>query len=157
MRHPLEGPFAEDAAASRVPVINGGDGANEHSSQALLDLYTVRRELHARGRGIDGLRIAVVGDLRYGRAVHSLLKLLALFDRVSVHLVSPPGLEAPADVVAVLVDGGYAVEVYHNLGDGGRTLLQAQRLDGVEHPLLLRSDGNADDADDVPLAWETAV
>ena len=118
MRHPQEGSVAEFAAASRVPVINGGDGANEHPSQALLDLYTVRRELHARGRGIDGLRIAVVGDLRYGRAVHSLLKLLALFDQVSVHLVSPPGLEAPADVVAVLVDGGHAVEVYHDLGDG---------------------------------------
>ena len=118
MRHPQEGSVAEFAAASRVPVINGGDGANEHPSQALLDLYTVRRELRARGRAIDGMRIAVVGDLRYGRAVHSLLKLLALFDQVSVHLVSPPGLEAPEDVIAVLRDGGHAVEVYHDLGKG---------------------------------------
>lgn len=118
MRHPQEGSVAEFATASRVPVINGGDGANEHPSQALLDLYTVRQELRARGRGIDGLRIAVVGDLRYGRAVHSLLKLLALFDQVSVHLVSPPGLEAPEGVIAVLRDGGHAVEVYHDLGKG---------------------------------------
>ena len=118
MRHPQEGSVAEFATASRVPVINGGDGANEHPSQALLDLYTVRQELRARGRGIDGLRIAVVGDLRYGRAVHSLLKLLALFDQVSVHLVSPPGLEAPEDVIAALRDGGHAVEVYHDLGKG---------------------------------------
>ncbi|MDE0423179.1 MAG: aspartate carbamoyltransferase [Gammaproteobacteria bacterium] len=118
MRHPEEGSVAEFATASRVPVINGGDGANEHPSQALLDLYTVRRELRARGRAIDGFRIAVVGDLRFGRAVHSLLKLLALFDQVTVHLVSPPGLETPDDVVAVLQDGGHAVEVYHDLGAG---------------------------------------
>ncbi|MCY3841549.1 MAG: aspartate carbamoyltransferase [Gammaproteobacteria bacterium] len=118
MRHPQEGSVAEFATASRVPVINGGDGANEHPSQALLDLYTVRQELRACGRTIDGLRIAVVGDLRYGRAVHSLLKLLALFDQVSVHLVSPPGLEAPEGVIAVLRDGGHAVEVYHDLGKG---------------------------------------
>ena len=118
MRHPKEGSVAEFASASRVPVINGGDGANEHPTQALLDLYTVRQELHARGRGIDGLRIAVVGDLRYGRAVHSLLKLLALFDDVMVHLVSPPGLEAPKDVLAVLIDGGHHVAVYHDLGEG---------------------------------------
>ncbi|MCY4058827.1 MAG: aspartate carbamoyltransferase [Gammaproteobacteria bacterium] len=118
MRHPQAGSVAEFATASRVPVINGGDGANEHPSQALLDLYTVRQEMRARGCGIDGLRIAVVGDLRYGRAVHSLLKLLALFDQVSVHLVSPPGLEAPEGVIAVLRDGGHAVEVYHDLGKG---------------------------------------
>ena len=118
MRHPEMGSVAEFATASRVPVINAGDGANEHPSQALLDLYTVRQEIRTRGRSIDGLRIAVVGDLKYGRAVHSLLKLLALFDGVSVHLVSPPGLEAPDDVVASLLDGGHAVEVYHDLGEG---------------------------------------
>ncbi len=118
MRHPEVGSVAEFATASRVPVINAGDGANEHPSQALLDLYTVRQEIRTRGRSIDGLRIAVVGDLKYGRAVHSLLKLLALFDGVSVHLVSPPGLEAPDDVVASLLDGGHAVEVYHDLGEG---------------------------------------
>ena len=118
MRHPEIGSVAEFATASRVPVINAGDGANEHPSQALLDLYTVRQEIRTRGRSIDALRIAVVGDLKYGRAVHSLLKLLALFDGVSVHLVSPPGLEAPDDVVASLLDGGHAVEVYHDLGEG---------------------------------------
>ena len=118
MRHPEAGSVAEFATASRVPVINAGDGANEHPSQALLDLYTVRQEIRTRGRSIDGLRIAVVGDLKHGRAVHSLLKLLALFDGVSVHLVSPPGLEAPDDVVASLLDSGHAVEVYHDLGEG---------------------------------------
>ena len=116
MRHPSEGAVAEFAEASRVPVLNGGDGANEHPSQALLDLYTVRRELGARG--IDGLRIALVGDLRHGRAVHSLLKLLVLFDDIAIHLVSPPGLEAPADIVAALHRRGHRVEAFHDLEDG---------------------------------------
>ena len=68
MRHQLEGSVDEFAVASRVPVINGGDGANEHPSQALLDLYTIRKEMKDRGKDIDGIRIALVGDLRYGRA-----------------------------------------------------------------------------------------
>ena len=118
MRHPAEGAVAEFARASRVPVMNGGDGANEHPSQALLDLYTVRSELAGRGHGIDGLRIAVIGDLRYGRAVHSLLKLLALFDDVSAHLVSPPGLEAPPEITDALRRRGHKVEVFHALEDG---------------------------------------
>ena len=120
MRHPTAGAVADFASASRVPVVNGGDGANEHPSQALLDLYTVRRELAARRRGVDGLRIALVGDLRYGRAVHSLLKLLALFDEVSIHLVSPPGLEAPPGIVANLRQRGHRLEVFHELEDGIR-------------------------------------
>ena len=120
MRHPTAGAVADFASASRVPVMNGGDGANEHPSQALLDLYTVRRELAARGVGVDGLRIALVGDLRYGRAVHSLLKLLALFDDVSIHLVSPPGLEAPAEVVARLRERGHKLALFHELEHGIR-------------------------------------
>ena len=120
MRHPTAGAVADFASASRVPVVNGGDGANEHPSQALLDLYTVRRELAARQRGVDGLRIALVGDLRYGRAVHSLLKLLALFDEVSIHLVSPPGLEAPPRIVANLRQRGHRLDVFHELEDGIR-------------------------------------
>ncbi|MFV0477087.1 MAG: aspartate carbamoyltransferase [Parahaliea sp.] len=111
MRHPAEGSVAEFAAASRVPVINGGDGANEHPSQALLDLYTIRKELAGRGRGIDGLRIAMVGDLRYGRTVHSLCKLLALFNKVQVVLVSPQELQMPADVVEILRQAGHEVLV----------------------------------------------
>ena len=120
MRHPTAGAVAEFASASRVPVLNGGDGANEHPSQALLDLYTVRRELAAQGRGVDGLRIALVGDLRYGRAVHSLLKLLALFEDVSIHLVSPPGLETPPEIVAGLRQRGHRLRSFHELEDGIR-------------------------------------
>ena len=118
MRHPTAGSVKEFAQASRVPVINGGDGSNEHPTQALLDLYTIRKELADRGARIDGLRIAVVGDLRYGRAVHSLLKLLALFDNVTVNLVSPPDLTAPEDSVRDLETKGHHVETFHNLEEG---------------------------------------
>ena len=109
MRHPAEGSVAEFAAASRVPVINGGDGSNEHPSQALLDLYTIRSELAALGRGIDGLRIAMVGDLRFGRTVHSLCKLLRLFDKVQVVLVSPEELQMPGDIVELMRSAGHDV------------------------------------------------
>lgn len=110
MRHPEEGSVAEFAAASRVPVINGGDGANEHPSQALLDLYTIRKELRSQGReDIDGLRIAMIGDLRFGRTVHSLCKLLRLYNNVQIILVSPNELRMPADIVEALRDAGHSV------------------------------------------------
>lgn len=109
MRHPAEGSVAEFAAASRVPVINGGDGSNEHPSQALLDLYTIRNEVAARGRNLDQLRIAMVGDLRYGRTVHSLSKLLCLFPSVQVALVSPQALRMPGDIVEQLRATGHQV------------------------------------------------
>ena len=120
MRHPVAGSVAEFATASRVPVINGGDGSNEHPSQALLDLYTIRKEMAARKSGIDGIRIAVVGDLKNGRAVHSLLKLLRLFDRVSVNLVSPPDLCAPHEVIASLNAREHQVSEFFSLEEGIR-------------------------------------
>ena len=118
MRHAEAGSVAEFASASRSPVINGGDGDNEHPSQALLDLYTITKELASREKGIDELRIAVVGDLKYGRAVHSLLKLLAVFDTVNVNLVSPPGLQAPAEIVELLKTRGHGVSTFDRLEDG---------------------------------------
>ena len=101
--------MAEFAAASRVPVINGGDGANEHPSQALLDLFTIRSELAGRERDLDGLRIAMVGDLRHGRTVHSLSKLLSLFSNLRVSLVSPKALKMPGEVVESLREAGHEV------------------------------------------------
>jgi len=109
MRHPVEGSVAEFAAASRVPVINGGDGSNEHPSQALLDLYTIKSELGTRSRGIDHLRLAMIGDLRYGRTVHSLCKLLCLYRDVRVVLVSPQELRMPEDIVEEMRVAGIVV------------------------------------------------
>jgi aspartate carbamoyltransferase catalytic subunit len=109
MRHELEGSVGEFATASRVPVLNGGDGANEHPSQALLDLYTIRKELQGRGKAIDNLRIALIGDLRYGRAVHSLVKLLCLFNNVQFVLVSPKELALPEKYLKDIQAAGHKV------------------------------------------------
>lgn len=118
MRHPANGSVAEFAGGSRVPVINGGDGANEHPTQALLDLYTIRSELASRGRSIDTLRIAMVGDLRYGRTVHSLSRLFLLFDKVEVRLVSPDELRMPAGIVEALRERGHSVTETDHLESG---------------------------------------
>ncbi len=120
MRHQQEGSVDEFAAASRVPVINGGDGANEHPSQALLDLYTIRKEMADRGKGIDGLRIALVGDLRYGRAVHSLCKLLSLYNDVHFTLVSPPELSLSKDYIDGIKSAGHEVVESDELHSGIR-------------------------------------
>lgn len=111
MRHPQEGSVTEFAEASRVPVINGGDGANEHPSQALLDLYTIKKELQDNGReDIDGLRIALIGDLKFGRTVHSLCKLLKLYKNVTVKLISPKELKMPGDIVEQMRSAGLDVQ-----------------------------------------------
>lgn len=115
MRHPLSGSVAEFAEASRVPVLNGGDGDNEHPTQALLDLYTIRKELKSRGRGIDSLRIALIGDLKYGRTVHSLCKLLCLYKDVHITLVSPAELAMPEAIVEKMREAGHTVTVTDDL------------------------------------------
>lgn len=110
MRHPQAGSVAEFAAASRVPVINGGDGANEHPSQALLDLYTIKKELLHQGRkDVDGLRIALIGDLKFGRTVHSLCKLFTLFKDIHITLISPQELKMPGDIVEAMREAGLTV------------------------------------------------
>ena len=115
MRHPVAGSVAEFAEASRVPVINGGDGSNEHPSQALLDLYTIERELRAKGREIDGLRIAMIGDLKYGRTVHSLCKLLSLYRNITIVLVSPIELQMPEHYLESLRAASHRVIVTDRL------------------------------------------
>lgn len=94
IRHPLEGAARLAAEFASVPVINAGTGAEEHPTQALLDLYTIRREL---GK-IDGLNIVLAGDLRYGRTVHSLAYALSLYN-INLFLVSPPLLRMRKEVL----------------------------------------------------------
>ncbi len=93
LRHPLEGAARLAAEFAQVPIINGGSGAEEHPTQALLDLYTMKKEL---GR-IDGLNIALVGDLRFGRTVHSLAYALSLYD-VRLYFISPELLRMRREV-----------------------------------------------------------
>ena len=94
LRHPLEGSARLAAEFADVPIINAGSGAEEHPTQALLDLYTILKE---KGQ-IDGLNIALMGDLRYGRTVHSLAYALSLYD-VRLHLVSPELLRMRREVL----------------------------------------------------------
>jgi aspartate carbamoyltransferase catalytic subunit len=98
LRHPVEGTAQEAAAISSVPIINAGDGVGEHPTQALLDLYTIRREM---GR-LDRLRVAMIGDLLNGRTIHSLLPLLSLAPGLEVDLVAPDSLRLPEKYVEEL-------------------------------------------------------
>jgi aspartate carbamoyltransferase catalytic subunit len=93
LRHPLEGAARLAAEFSRVPILNGGSGAEEHPTQAMLDLYTMVKE---KGK-IDGLKIALAGDLRYGRTVHSLAYALSLYN-IELYLVSPETLRMRREV-----------------------------------------------------------
>lgn len=90
LRHPMEGAARLASEVSEVPVLNGGDGSNQHPTQTLLDLYTIRK---SAGR-LDGLKVAFMGDLRYGRTVHSLTNALLHFD-VELSFVGPESLRLP--------------------------------------------------------------
>lgn len=108
VRNPVEGSVRQIANATRIPVINAGDGSNEHPTQTLADLYSIKK---CQGK-IDGLNIAMVGDLKYGRTVHSLTKALKHF-RVKLFLVSPKELRMPAG----LLKGSESYEESENLKD----------------------------------------
>lgn len=97
MRHSRVGAAAIAANVSRVPIINGGDGIGEHPTQALLDLYTIKHKLGT----VEDLTVTMVGDLKNGRTVHSLARLLALYG-TKLNYVSPKQLEMPANVVSEL-------------------------------------------------------
>jgi aspartate carbamoyltransferase len=97
LRHPEMGASAIAAKYARKPIINAGDGVGEHPTQALLDLFTILSEL----RRVDGLTVTMLGDLKYGRTVHSLARLLSLFD-VRINYVSPELLRMPPEIIQEL-------------------------------------------------------
>ena len=97
LRHPLEGAAKLAAEFSKVPILNAGTGAEEHPTQAFMDLYTVQKE---KGK-IDGLKIALVGDLRYGRTVHSLAYALSLYN-IELYLISPESLRMLHEVIRAI-------------------------------------------------------
>ncbi|HUT16261.1 MAG TPA: aspartate carbamoyltransferase [Anaerolineae bacterium] len=111
LRHPQSGAAALAAEVSSVPILNGGDGANEHPTQALLDLLTIRRE---RGR-IDGLTVALVGDHKHSRVTNSLALALANYD-VKLILVNPPSLAVSRETVEYVQGKGLSVEETSDLG-----------------------------------------
>jgi len=110
LRHPETGSAAIAAKAARKPIINAGDGIGEHPTQALLDLFTIREELGS----IDGLTVTMLGDLKYGRTVHSLAKLLSLYN-VHLNYVSPDILRMPPELVMQLREKGLRQDEYNSL------------------------------------------
>src|ERR1700752_357980 len=95
LRHPETGSAAIAAKAARKPIINAGDGIGEHPTQALLDTFTIREEL---GR-LDDLNVTMLGDLKYGRTVHSLARLLSAFNGIKINYVSPEILRMPGEIM----------------------------------------------------------
>ncbi|MHB8606315.1 MAG: aspartate carbamoyltransferase [Thermoplasmatota archaeon] len=112
LRHPREGAARLASKFSHIPVINAGDGAGQHPTQTLVDLYTIRKNKGS----IAGNRIALVGDLKYGRTVHSLAHALARYG-AEIVLVAPPALAMPADTRASLAALGAKVEIAEKLED----------------------------------------
>jgi len=112
LRHPEEGATALAAQYTKKPIINAGDGVGEHPTQALLDLFTIVEELGE----VDGLTITLVGDLKYGRTVHSLARLLSRYD-VALNYVSPDILQMPDKIIAEIEESGTPQAVHTDLGD----------------------------------------
>ena len=102
MRHPLEGSARYAAEVADVPVINAGDGANQHPSQTLLDMYSIMK---TQGR-LDDINIFMVGDLKYGRTVHSLLMAMSQFNHPIFNFVAPPELAMPDEYKIFLAQKG---------------------------------------------------
>jgi aspartate carbamoyltransferase catalytic subunit len=113
LRHDHEGAAGHAAAVATVPVINAGDGPGEHPTQSLLDLFTIDRELGH----IDGVHVAICGDLRFGRTTRSLARLLALYDGVHLSFVAPDVVQLGADVRAYLDKRGVPYTLHDRLDD----------------------------------------
>jgi len=110
IRHPREGAARLAAEVSAKPVINAGDGANQHPTQALVDLFTIQE----CQKNLDGLSIALVGDLKYGRTIHSFAQACMLFD-VRLYLVSPEGLTLPEPICDALKKRGVRFSFHRSM------------------------------------------
>lgn len=104
LRHPEVGSAALAAEFARKPIINAGDGVGEHPTQALLDLYTIQEELGH----VDGLTVTLLGDLKNGRTVHSLARLLCLYD-INLNFISPDQLRIPVDLIEEISGHGISL------------------------------------------------
>jgi len=125
LRHPQIGAAAEAAQATHRPVLNAGDGAGQHPTQSLLDLYTILEEQER----VDGLNVTLVGDLKHGRTVHSLADLLANYG-VRFRFVAPDALRMPEEIVGRLRGRGITVEESSDLAAGipGADVLYMTRI-----------------------------
>ncbi len=112
MRHPIDGSSRYASEVASVPIINAGDGSNQHPTQCMLDLYSIRKTQGS----LDNLKIALVGDLKYGRTVHSLVEAMCHFN-AEFHLVSPEELKLPSSVKRHIKDANLEYYQYTELED----------------------------------------
>ncbi len=131
IRHPAEGSSRLASEYVEIPVMNGGDGSNQHPTQTLLDLYTIKKEFE----DIDGLDISIVGDLKYGRTVHSLTNALENYD-VNLKLISPDELKMPKNLVKELKDNGIEVKETNRLDLAECDVIYATRIQKERFPDL---------------------
>ena len=113
IRHEMEGVSKFISDVVDVPVINAGDGAGQHPTQTLLDLYTIKKEIGS----IDNIKIALIGDLKYGRTVHSLANALTLYDNVELYFISPDKLKMPQEILHDLDKAGMSYTETSNISD----------------------------------------
>lgn len=134
IRHPLEGAARLAAESTQLPVVNGGDGSNQHPTQTFLDMYTIKK---FKGR-LENLTIAFMGDLQYGRTVHSLVETMAKFNP-RIYLVSPPSLTLPAHIVDELkeTDVFFREEEEIRAVDDGIDIIYATRIQKERFPDLM--------------------
>ncbi len=141
MRHPLDGSARFVAEFSSIPVINAGSGAEEHPTQALLDLYSIKK---MKGK-IDGLSISLCGDLKYGRTVHSLAMALSLYDNVHIKLAAPSPLRMKPAIIDEISRAGVDVVEVDSIDEGVRdvdvvymTRIQKERFPDIREYDLLK-------------------
>lgn len=135
IRSDYEGASTEAASVSKVPIINAGDGAGQHPTQALLDLFTIYEQF----KKVDGVKVAMVGDLKYGRTVRSLSYLLSKFKKVHLELVAPKSLQMKDDILEHLKEHGVSFNITDNLAKVAplvdviyMTRAQKERMKGEE-------------------------
>jgi aspartate carbamoyltransferase catalytic subunit len=131
MRHPLDGAPRVAAEATVRPVINAGDGSNQHPSQTLLDLYTIKKQFG----DLEGKKIAFVGDLKYGRTVHSLPKALSHFN-AEMYFVAPDSLQIPEYILEDLDKAGIKYHLLEDFRDilGEIDVFYMTRIQGERFP-----------------------
>jgi aspartate carbamoyltransferase catalytic subunit len=135
IRHPLEGASRLAGEVANIPVINAGSGSEEHPTQAILDVYTMKREFSH----IDGLNVALVGDLRYGRTVHSLAYALSLYKDTKLFLISPDLLKMRREVLE---------DIKHSIGvEEGRDLKKILHQVDVIYMTRIQKERFADPAE----------
>ena len=163
VRHPERGAVAQFAQTTNIPVVNGGDGPGEHPSQALLDLYTIGNEFARLGKRLDGAHVALIGDLKHGRTVHSLIKLLSLYSGLRFTLIAPAGLEMPAELCEAVGARDHHIETRQvlrqplkDLDVAYATRIQRERFTG-EQPEGYTADFRVDKAFLDECCGETTV